>query len=117
MPDLRFEQSYLASIENATTWQQILYITTRDQVFMPLVQGVVWTLALAGWKHWNKGAAFAGEGIGARVRRWWWDVNGWEIPKQTKKGLRTFGREVREAGRGAVSGMGGAEIERKVGVW
>lgn len=32
LPDLRFEQSYLASIQNAGTWQQVTYITLRDQV-------------------------------------------------------------------------------------
>lgn len=32
LPDLRFEQSYLASIKNATTWHAITYITARDQV-------------------------------------------------------------------------------------
>ena len=24
---------------------------------------------------------FTGEGIGSRVRRWWWEVNKWEVPK------------------------------------
>jgi hypothetical protein len=32
LPDLRFEQSYLKSIENATTWQAVAYITVKDQV-------------------------------------------------------------------------------------
>lgn len=32
MPDLRFEQSYLASLKGAETWRQIAWITTRDQV-------------------------------------------------------------------------------------
>lgn len=32
LPDLRFEQSYLASIAGAETYWRIAYITTRDQV-------------------------------------------------------------------------------------
>ena len=32
LPDLRFEQSYLASIKDATTWHAVTYITVRDQV-------------------------------------------------------------------------------------
>jgi DNA repair and recombination protein RAD54B len=32
LPDLRFEQSYLKSIESAETWQGVLWITLKDQV-------------------------------------------------------------------------------------
>ncbi|KAF2485601.1 hypothetical protein BDY17DRAFT_308955 [Neohortaea acidophila] len=32
LPDLRFEQSYLASIKEAQGWQGVTYITVRDQV-------------------------------------------------------------------------------------
>jgi hypothetical protein len=32
LPDLRFEQSYLASIAGATTYWKVAYITIRDQV-------------------------------------------------------------------------------------
>ena len=32
LPDLRFEQSYLASIKDAGTWGMVGYITVRDQV-------------------------------------------------------------------------------------
>lgn len=32
LPDLRFEQSYLASIKDAETWGRVAWITTRDQV-------------------------------------------------------------------------------------
>lgn len=32
LPDLRFEQSYLKSIEGANTWQMVAYITLKDQV-------------------------------------------------------------------------------------
>lgn len=32
LPDLRFEQSYLASIRGADTWGRVAWITFRDQV-------------------------------------------------------------------------------------
>lgn len=32
LPDLRFEQSYLASLKNAESWQGVAWITLRDQV-------------------------------------------------------------------------------------
>lgn len=32
LPDLRFEQSYLASIKDAQNWRGVTYITVRDQV-------------------------------------------------------------------------------------
>ena len=32
LPDLRFEQSYLASIKDAKDWRFVTYITVRDQV-------------------------------------------------------------------------------------
>ena len=32
LPDLRFEQSYLASIKGAETWSAVAWITVRDQV-------------------------------------------------------------------------------------
>lgn len=86
LPDLRFEQSYLQSIQNAESWQGVTYITLRDHLFMPLVQGVMWTLVVAGWRSWNRAATMQGSSIGARVRRWWWSVNNWHVPGQ-KKGL------------------------------
>jgi hypothetical protein len=36
LPDLRFEQSYLASIAGAETWGRVVYITVRDQVYLLL---------------------------------------------------------------------------------
>jgi hypothetical protein len=64
IPDLRFEQSYLKSIARyvrvrkvdspseaeydgqqlavVIDWRRIAWITTRDQVISPLVQGAVW---------------------------------------------------------------------------
>jgi hypothetical protein len=32
LPDLRFEQSYLKSIEHAESWKDVLWITLKDQV-------------------------------------------------------------------------------------
>ena len=80
LPDLRFEQSYLASIGEGASWTRIAYITTRDQVLVPLLQGTLWTLLLVGWKSYNKGVQMVGSSYGARIRRWWWGVNDWKIP-------------------------------------
>jgi hypothetical protein len=46
---------------------------------MPLLQGVVMTLFVAGWKHWNRNTQLSGNSAGARVRRWWYNVNNWPI--------------------------------------
>ena len=80
LPDLRFEQSYLASLKDTKNNWEIAYITVRDQVFMPLAQGMLWSLALSGWRHWNQNTAIQGGGLGAKVRRWWWRFNDWELP-------------------------------------
>jgi hypothetical protein len=42
LPDLRFEQSYLKSIGEASDWRIVAYVTIKDQVLMPLLQGMVW---------------------------------------------------------------------------
>jgi hypothetical protein len=66
LPDLRFEQSYLASIKDAETYYQVAYITLRDQFVLPLVQGTIWTLALTGFRYWNSGARLSGQGFGGK---------------------------------------------------
>ncbi|KAI9726426.1 MAG: hypothetical protein M1828_001248 [Chrysothrix sp. TS-e1954] len=84
LPDLRFEQSYLARIKphaDASNHAMVAYVTLLDHVVMPLTQGVVWNLAVFGWRSWNAGVKFRGAGVGARVRRWWWGVNGWTLPE------------------------------------
>lgn len=40
LPDLRFEQSYLASIKDAESWGRVAWITTRDQVCMDLALSI-----------------------------------------------------------------------------
>ncbi|KAL8692169.1 MAG: hypothetical protein Q9218_002746 [Villophora microphyllina] len=77
LPDMRFEQSYLASLQGAETWWRIAWITGRDQ-------GMLWTLLCSGWRYWNRGAQFSGATLGGKVRRWWWNVNNWEIPEETQ---------------------------------
>ncbi|KAF9890938.1 hypothetical protein FE257_005195 [Aspergillus nanangensis] len=80
LPDLRFEQSYLASIRGADTWGRVAWITIRDQVLLPLIQGTLWTLALSGWRYWNRTASLRGQTLGSRIRRWWYEVNNWKLP-------------------------------------
>jgi hypothetical protein len=41
---------------------------------------MLWTLILSGWRHVNRSSKFSGRGVGARLRRWWWGVNKWQIP-------------------------------------
>ncbi|EMC92083.1 hypothetical protein BAUCODRAFT_151535 [Baudoinia panamericana UAMH 10762] len=83
LPDLRFEQSYLASIKDAKGWQGVAIITIRDQILMPLVQGLAWTLVVSGWRYVNRDVKLSGQTIGAKIRRWWWGVNNWHIPDGT----------------------------------
>lgn len=115
LPDLRFEQSYLASIAGADTYWKVAYITMRDQVSLkhlpraeamkvplvhhrnhcandlsmqvlfPLVQGTLWSLGLHGWRYWNRSAQLSGNSTGARIRRWWWKTNNWEIKEKAKE--------------------------------
>lgn len=86
LPDLRFEQTYLASLKNADTNWKVIYITVRDQVLLPMAQGIGYHMIVSGWRYWNRGSQFTGQTLGARVRKWWWGVNGWKIPEtsQTK---------------------------------
>lgn len=44
LPDMRFEQSYLKSIEKAESWQGVLWITLRDQV---CINGSCWMTRFA----------------------------------------------------------------------
>ncbi|KAM0820650.1 hypothetical protein AB5N19_06470 [Seiridium cardinale] len=85
MPDLRFEQSYLHSIEDAQSWGRVAWITVRDQIMMPFAQGILYNLAICGWQFWNKNAQYSGSTVGARIRRWWYGVNNWSIPQKSKR--------------------------------
>ena len=49
------------------------------QVLLPLVQGMIWTLATVGWRYWNRSAQLSGSSVGARIRRWWWRTNNWPV--------------------------------------
>ncbi|KAK6433551.1 hypothetical protein LTR95_010275 [Oleoguttula sp. CCFEE 5521] len=93
LPDLRFEQSYLASIKDAPDWRMVSYITVRDQIFMPLAQGLVWSLAIQGWRHWNRDTKLAGQTVGAKIRRWWWGVNNWKLPEDKDKKVAEEAKE------------------------
>lgn len=42
LPDLRFEQSYLASIRGADTWGRVAWITIRDQVRQTSLHHQLW---------------------------------------------------------------------------
>ncbi|KAL2068007.1 hypothetical protein VTL71DRAFT_16105 [Oculimacula yallundae] len=81
LPDLRFEQSYLASIAGVESRWGIAWITLRDQLVLPLVQGMVWSLALQGWRYWNRTAELSGKTVGSKVRRWWYRTNNWKLPE------------------------------------
>ncbi|CCU82538.1 DUF1770 domain-containing protein [Blumeria hordei DH14] len=78
LPDLRFEQSYLASLAGADSGWQIAIITLRDQVLLPLLQGTIWSLALLGWAHWNQKAQISGTSVGSKVRNWWHKLKDWK---------------------------------------
>ena len=56
---------------------------------MPFVQGVLYNLAICGWQCWNRNARIHGSSIGARLRRWWYGVNNWQIPPEKRVGLRS----------------------------
>jgi hypothetical protein len=89
LPDLRFEQSYLRSIEKADSWAKVAWITFRDQVWrpslgnalfaltnrfvqlvFPLITGTLWELGLSGWRYWNRSTQASGSTWGFRMRRW-----------------------------------------------
>lgn len=85
LPDLRFEQSYLARIQPYSSTGQygmVAWYTFFDHLIMPLTQGLAWRLGMFGWRHWNTGVNFQGRGLGAKIRRWWWGVNGWKLPDE-----------------------------------
>ncbi|PSR94646.1 hypothetical protein BD289DRAFT_427178 [Coniella lustricola] len=95
IPDLRFEQSYLHSIQHAKSWWMIAWITTKDHLLMPMIQGLVYNLALCGWQFWNKNAQLSGNSLGARARRWWYGVNNWPINQ------KVFGNSTAKKSMGA----------------
>lgn len=58
---------------------------------------MTWTLIVAGWRHWNGATKFRGQTMGAKIRRWWWGVNGWVLP-DTKNLKARLGDEKTAAG-------------------
>lgn len=92
LPDMRFEQSYLARIAHCDSAWSVAWTTLVDQALMPLSQGFVWNLAVFGWRAWNSGARLHGKGVGVSVRRWWWGVNGWDVPPAQKPVSRGLDR-------------------------
>lgn len=63
-------------------------LISHIQILMPLVQGAAWSLLVAGWRHWNKAAKFSGQSVGSRIRKWWWGVNNWKLPNESKGTLQ-----------------------------
>lgn len=113
LPDMRFEQSYLKSIEHTDSPYTIAYITIRDQVLLPLFQGTLYSLAVLGWRFWNRNASVSGAGWGSRARRWWYETNNWELPglgggRSGKGKGREFARQVGEVSFGVWDPANGA---------
>jgi len=52
---------------------------------------MVWSLALHGWRYWNRSAQLSGNSAGARIRRWWYGVNNWTI--EAKESLKKVGKD------------------------
>lgn len=76
MPDMRFEQSYLASIANAKgNWMKIVWITVRGQFIAPFMQGLLYALAVQGLRNWLKGVGTNGYTLGKGLRDWWLKIN------------------------------------------
>lgn len=75
-PDLRFEESYLRAISAAEgKWWKIAYITVRDQVFMPLVQGTIWSFLLLSASSLRSKSSGSGRYYGSSIVRWWRSIN------------------------------------------
>jgi len=70
LPDLRFEQSYLRSIEKASGRMAVGWITFRDHVIFPLLTGTLWELGMTGFRYWNRTTQASGNSVGVRIRRW-----------------------------------------------
>ncbi|KTW31710.1 uncharacterized protein T551_00971 [Pneumocystis jirovecii RU7] len=52
--DLRFESCYNASLIPAGgSWSRILWVTLRDHVLMPFLQGFLWTAMLIGFRSFQ----------------------------------------------------------------
>jgi hypothetical protein len=77
------------------------------QVFLPLLQGTIWSLALHGWRFWNRSAQLNGSSVGAKARRWWYRTNNWKVPNMQDWGKnKKLADEMGDVSR-ARSGLGG----------
>lgn len=56
----------------------------------------MWNLVMSGWRHWNRGSQFSGRTVGARIRRWWWEVNNWKVPAKNTTSNSDKVRQVEE---------------------
>lgn len=76
VPDLRFEESYLRAISAAKgNWWKIAFITARDQIFMPLVQGTIWSFLLLSAATLRTNSSNNGRYFGSGLVRWWQSIN------------------------------------------
>ena len=53
-------------------------------------------MATFGWRYWNRDVKFKGEGLGTRVRKWWWSVNNWKVPEVDSTPKQDFARGAEE---------------------
>lgn len=62
IPDLRFEPTYLAKLAAAGPgWQSVAWVTIRDQVISPLLQGALWCVSsIAACYPWVTGLVIQG---------------------------------------------------------
>jgi hypothetical protein len=81
IPDLRFEQSYLKQLEAAqgsVFW--MIFITIREQVLFPGLQGFVWALAVTGIRSLRASQAENGRAWGSWVRDWFGQITRKDSP-------------------------------------
>ncbi|KAH9967805.1 hypothetical protein BJV74DRAFT_277221 [Russula compacta] len=82
IPDLRFEPTYLAKLAAASPgWQSVVWITVRDQVISPLLQGAIWGTvsvfiqpllrSFTGWRSQSRAPRYPKEGSAAGWLRQW----------------------------------------------
>ncbi len=69
IPDLRFEQTYLASLRRTDlSWYSIFRVTLIDYLMFPMFQGLLWTLAVASLRHLRGTTTKSGRQFGQVLR-------------------------------------------------